>query len=159
MHRKKWHEVKLKSKSSGLWHREVMKDTKVSEVHAASIETLVSYHNNIRRHGPQDLDYKESEMRHYKAVSKSFRIESMTKYTLTTIKTCWEATQRVMATKLTRLTHRKAMQLHLVAESCTICSYHSRRPVRKLLVTPSYVIQMNVCPLISNASFLKNYVD
>jgi hypothetical protein len=32
-----------------------------------------------------------------------------------------------------------AIQLHLVAESCTICSSHSRRPVRKLLDTPSYM--------------------
>jgi len=29
------------------------------------------------------------------------------------------------------------MQGHLVAESCTICGSRSRRPVRKLLVTPS----------------------
>jgi len=28
------------------------------------------------------------------------------------------------------------MLLHLVAESCTICSSHSIRRVRKLLVTP-----------------------
>jgi len=28
---------------------------------------------------------------------------------------------------------------HLVAESCTICSSRSRRPVRKLLDTPSYI--------------------
>jgi len=27
-----------------------------------------------------------------------------------------------MAAKLTRLTHKIAMQLHLLAESCTICS-------------------------------------
>jgi hypothetical protein len=45
---------------------------------------------------------------------------------------------KVMAAKLARLTHRIAIQLHLVAESCTICSSRSRRPVRKLLVTPSY---------------------
>jgi len=44
-----------------------------------------------------------------------------------------------MAAKLTRLLHRLAMQLHLVAESCAICSFRSRRPVRKLLETPSYV--------------------
>jgi hypothetical protein len=44
-----------------------------------------------------------------------------------------------MAEKLTRLTHKIAIQLHLVAESCTICSYCSRRPVRKLLDTPSYI--------------------
>jgi hypothetical protein len=53
--------------------------------------------------------------------------------------TCWEATQRVMAAKLTGLTHNIAIQLHLVAESCNICSSLSRRPVRKLLDTLSYV--------------------
>jgi hypothetical protein len=40
-----------------------------------------------------------------------------------------------MAAKLTRLTHKIAIQLHLVAESCITCSSHSRRPVRKLLDT------------------------
>jgi len=45
-----------------------------------------------------------------------------------------------MAAKLTRLTHKIAIQLLLVTESCTICSYCSRRPVRKLLGTPSYYI-------------------
>jgi len=30
-----------------------------------------------------------------------------------------------MAAKLTVLTHKIALQLHLVAESCTICSFHS----------------------------------
>jgi len=44
-----------------------------------------------------------------------------------------------MAAKLTRLTHKIAIKLHLVAESCTICSSRSRQPVRKLLVTPSYM--------------------
>jgi hypothetical protein len=43
-----------------------------------------------------------------------------------------------MAAKLTTLTHKIAIQLHLVAESCTICSSRSRRPVRKLFDTPSY---------------------
>jgi hypothetical protein len=43
-----------------------------------------------------------------------------------------------MAAKLTRLTHKIAIQLHLVAESCTICCSCSRRPVRKLLDTPTY---------------------
>jgi hypothetical protein len=42
-----------------------------------------------------------------------------------------------MAAKLTRLTHKIAIQLHLVAESWTICSSRSRQPVRKLLDTPS----------------------
>jgi len=40
-----------------------------------------------------------------------------------------------MAAKLTRLTHRIAIQPYLMAESCTICSSRSRRPVRKLLYT------------------------
>jgi len=42
----------------------------------------------------------------------------------------------VMAAKLTRLTHKIAIQLHLVAESCTVCSSCSRWPVWKLLDTP-----------------------
>jgi hypothetical protein len=42
-----------------------------------------------------------------------------------------------MAAKVTRLTHKIAIQLYLVAENCTICSSRSRRPVRKLLDTPS----------------------
>jgi hypothetical protein len=75
----------------------------------------------------------------YEGVPKSFRTESITKYTLTFGITHWEATQRVMAAKLTRPTHKIAIQLHLVAESCTICSSRSRRTVRKLLDTPSYV--------------------
>jgi hypothetical protein len=44
-----------------------------------------------------------------------------------------------MTAKLTRLTHKVALQLHLVAKSCTICSSRSRQPVRKLLDTPSYL--------------------
>jgi hypothetical protein len=43
-----------------------------------------------------------------------------------------------MAAKLTRLTHKIAIQLHLVAESCNICSSRSRRPVRKFLDTLPY---------------------
>jgi len=58
---------------------------------------------------------------------------------LTTINTRSEATQKIMAAKLTRLTHRVAIQLHLVAESCTICSSRSRRLVRKFLNTPSWM--------------------
>jgi len=45
-----------------------------------------------------------------------------------------------MASKLTRLTHKIAIQLHLAARSCTICSSCSRRQVRKLLGTPSILI-------------------
>jgi len=38
----------------------------------------------------------------------------------------------IMAAKRTRLTHKIAIQLHMVADSCTICSSRSRRPVWKL---------------------------
>jgi len=43
-----------------------------------------------------------------------------------------------MAVNLNRLTHKIVVQLHLVAESCTICSCCSRWPVRKLWDTPLY---------------------
>jgi hypothetical protein len=79
----------------------------------------------------------------YEGVSKSFRTESITK---TTTNTHWEAIQRVMAVKLTRMTHEIATQLHLVAESCTICSSRSGRPVPELLDTPSYL--MTSCPCL-----------
>jgi hypothetical protein len=70
----------------------------------------------------------------YEGISKS-----TTKQTIT-MNTRWEATQRVMVAKLTRLTHKiAAIQLQLVAESCAICSSRTKRPIRKLLDTPSYV--------------------
>jgi hypothetical protein len=43
----------------------------------------------------------------------------------------------VMVAKLTRLTHKIVIQLHLVAESCIVCSSRSRLLVRKLLDTLS----------------------
>jgi hypothetical protein len=49
-----------------------------------------------------------------------------------------KATQEVTVAKLTRLTHKITIQLDLVAERFNICSSRSRRPVRKLLDTPSY---------------------
>jgi hypothetical protein len=49
-----------------------------------------------------------------------------------------------MAAKLTRLTHKIVIQLHLVAESYTIYSSSSKRPVRKLLDTPSYIITNDI---------------
>jgi hypothetical protein len=74
----------------------------------------------------------------YECVSKRFRTESITKYTLNFGITRREATQRVVAAKFTILTHQISIQLHLVAESCTIWSSRCRRPVRKLLDTPSF---------------------
>jgi hypothetical protein len=81
--------------------------------------------------------FRECIINHMRGCIQSFRTESITKYTLTKINTRWEVTQRVIAAKLTRLTLKIAIQLHLVAESCTICIYCSRRPVRKLLDTSS----------------------
>jgi hypothetical protein len=43
-----------------------------------------------------------------------------------------------MVAKLTRLTHKITIQLHLMADSCIICSSRCRRPVRKLSNIPSY---------------------
>jgi hypothetical protein len=49
-----------------------------------------------------------------------------------------------MAAKLTR-----SIQLHIVTENCTICSSRSRRPVRKLLDTPSYAIHLLNCGVVT----------
>jgi hypothetical protein len=75
----------------------------------------------------------------YDSVSKSFRTELITKYTLTIINTRWEATQRIMAAKLIRLSLKIPIQLHLVAANRVICSSRSRRPVWKLLDALSYI--------------------
>jgi hypothetical protein len=45
----------------------------------------------------------------------------------------------VVAAKFTRLTHKIAIQLHLLAESSTIYSSHSRLPLRKLVDTPTCI--------------------
>jgi hypothetical protein len=54
--------------------------------------------------------------------------------------------QRVTVAKLTRLTEKVAIQLHLVAESCTICSSCSKWPVQKLLDTHSYTPSYSLHP-------------
>jgi hypothetical protein len=46
-----------------------------------------------------------------------------------------------MEAKLTRLSHKIAIQLHLMVETCRICSSRRRRSVRKLLDTHSYFIK------------------
>jgi len=79
----------------------------------------------------------------YYGVSKSFQTESITKYTLTTNKPSLRSN-----IKLTRLTHNTEIQLHLVAESCIICSSRNKWPVRKLLDIPSY---MYILPLQQEA--------
>jgi hypothetical protein len=64
----------------------------------------------------------------YDSISKTFRTESITKYTLTTINTRWKQHKVLWR------------QIHFVAKSCTTCSSPSRWPVRKLLDTHSYVL-------------------
>jgi len=88
-----------------------------------------------------------------------FRTDSITKYTRTIINTRWEAKQRVMSAKLTRLTHKIVIQRHLVAESSTICSSRSRRPVRKLLDTSYYVVNASYSspPLSSGVGLVGLY--
>jgi len=56
-----------------------------------------------------------------------------------------------MVPKLTRLIHKIAIQLHLVAERCTTCSSRSRRPVRKLLDTPPYTVLSSLCTCVLNS--------
>jgi hypothetical protein len=72
----------------------------------------------------------------YDGVPKSFRTESITKYMLTKINIRCEATQRVMAVKLTILTHKIVTQLHLVAESRAICSSRCRRQSGNFWIHP-----------------------
>jgi hypothetical protein len=76
--------------------------------------------------------------RMYEGISKS--LQTWVDNEITIMNTHWEATQMVTATKLTRLTHKIAIQLPLVAESCTICSSRLRWQVRKLLDIPSYTM-------------------
>jgi ABC-type protease/lipase transport system fused ATPase/permease subunit len=63
-----------------------------------------------------------------------------------------------MAAKLTRLTHKIAIQLRLVAENCTVCSSHSRRPVRKLLDIPWYCVFVCVCVCVYVCTYVGTYV-
>jgi hypothetical protein len=71
-----------------------------------------------------------------------------------------------MAAKLTRLTHRIAIQLHLVTESSTICSSRSRQSVRKLLNTHFrfgnnlfYTRSKYSCHSMINRELLQYYVS
>jgi hypothetical protein len=60
-----------------------------------------------------------------------------------------------MMAKLTRLTHKIVIQLHLVAECCTVCSSHSRWPVQKLLDIPSYI---HKCVVINSFMVLIQFI-
>jgi hypothetical protein len=98
----------------------------------------------------------------YEGASKRFRFASIAKYMLTTINTRWEATQSLMTAKLTRLTHKIAIQLYLVADSCTIWSSRSRWPVWKLLDSPSYVWRSGgvaLCIIYLCTRWIRSQVD
>jgi len=62
-----------------------------------------------------------------------------------------------MTAKLTRVTHKIAIKLHLVADSCTICSSRSRRQVRKFWIHPRicdtrvYITYILISVLLSKA--------
>jgi hypothetical protein len=64
-----------------------------------------------------------------------------------------------MAAELTRLTHKIAIQLHLVAETCTICISHSRRPAQKLLDTPSYIDVIKVYSFLLESYFCVSNIN
>jgi len=78
-------------------------------------QNIKRYNSNILLLWWISVYRRQTHTGQYEGLSKSFRTESSTKYTLTFGITRWEATQRVMAAaKLTRLTHKIAIQLHLV---------------------------------------------
>jgi hypothetical protein len=71
--------------------------------------------------------------------------------------------------KLTRMIHKIAIQLRLLAESCTICSSRSRRPetfgythvclyVRMYVCMCVYVCISNLCCFNKLISFVMNYI-
>jgi len=62
-----------------------------------------------------------------------------------------------MVTKLPRMTHKIATQLYLVAERYTICSSRSRRPVRKLFDTHSYVVFRQLPANVADGYVLFSY--
>jgi hypothetical protein len=84
--------------------------------HMFDISTRNSLHVYMLCHFPLIVMFTPLLIKPYEGVSKSFRTESITKFALTIINTRSEATQRVMAAKLTRLTHKIAIKLHVVAE-------------------------------------------
>jgi hypothetical protein len=75
----------------------------------------------------------------------------------TTTNTPGEATQSAIVAKLTRLTHKIAVQLHLVEHSSTICSSHSRQPVQKLQNTPSYTVLLHLMILFNTLCYEQAY--
>jgi len=61
--------------------------------------------------------------------------------------------------KLSRLTHRIVIQLHLVAESHTIYSSYSRWPFWKRLDTPLYITKVTALSLGYKPSYLLKVVS
>jgi len=61
--------------------------------------------------------------------------------------------------KLTTLTHKIAIQLCLVTESCTISSSRSRRPVREILDTTSYLLRGCVALGVLLTTFIRFHYE
>jgi hypothetical protein len=64
-----------------------------------------------------------------------------------------------MAANLTIFTHKIAIQLHLLAEICTICCSSSKRPVRKPLDTHSYTIHFWLAALTTFGRYVNRMSD
>jgi len=70
-----------------------------------------------------------------------------------------------MAAKLTVLTHRTAIQLHLVAESCIICSSRSRGQSGNFWIHPRTYFNsesdgvVSKCSLVEVQHLLHSYTD
>jgi hypothetical protein len=56
-----------------------------------------------------------------------------------------------MAEKLTRLTHKIAIQLHLVAESCTILQFSLQVASPE---TSRYTLVVRCCTILNNRTYL-----
>jgi hypothetical protein len=57
-----------------------------------------------------------------------------------------------MAAKLTRLSHKIGIRLHIVAESCTICSSRSRLPVWKFWIHSRMLIRVRQTVNVSSTA-------
>jgi hypothetical protein len=104
-----------------------------------------SFHNHRTHHTVVRGTHTQHGFFTYEGVSTSFRTDSITKiHSYNNKHSLRSNTKRVTAAKLTRLTHKIAIQLHLAAEIRTIRSSRSRRLVRKLLDTPGYICYTHI---------------
>jgi hypothetical protein len=126
----------------GRWYGSFVEDLTIALPH--NTWTYIHTTTRIRSHGPKV--WTACDLEHLTPPGKWGRqtiwgcIQKFPDWVDKEIKTTtnprWVATQRVMAAKLTRLTHKIAIQLHLVAESCTIYRSLSRRQSGKFWIHP-----------------------